>query len=139
AFDPQTLIEAEGNLLPTARRFEEGTMNFPVIVALGESIKLINDRGVDNIAVEIKQLTDLLIDGLEECRCRVVSPREGETWSGIVSFVHPSIDSDELNAWFLERNIVTSVRNGWLRVAVHFFNDEEEIGRLLEALKSRTF
>jgi selenocysteine lyase/cysteine desulfurase len=32
----------------------------------------------------------------------------------------------------MARNIICSVRNGWLRVSPHFYNSEEEIQRIID-------
>ncbi|MGD9685007.1 MAG: aminotransferase class V-fold PLP-dependent enzyme [Candidatus Obscuribacterales bacterium] len=134
-FVPDTMEEAEGNLLGTAKRFEEGTSNFPGLAALGASIDLILSIGVETIAARVKQLTDRLVAGLLQAGCRVVSPRDDESWSGIVSFEHPELDSETIRKRLEEKRVITSVRRGWVRVAVHFFNDESEIDRLLAGLK----
>lgn len=133
--NPGAFAECKNRVLPDARRYEEGTANFPGIAALGESIDYILEVGVENIALRIKNLTDRLVIGLEELDCRVVSPRLGDQWSGIVAFEHATLDSMAVDRQFLSENIITTVRAGWVRVAVDFFNDEEEIDKLLSSLR----
>ena len=134
---PGSFAESHKRLLPTAKRFEEGTPNFAGIATLGASIDYLLDYGIENISLRIKALTDLLVERLESLDCRVVSPREEDDWSGIVSFCHPSLDSLAVDREFNSANIITSVRNDWVRVAVDFFNDEEELERLVASLKSQ--
>ena len=134
--DIESLESLKDRLLPTARRFEEGTPNFPGIAALGASIDVLLGEGIENIAQRIKILTDRLCDGISQIDCELISPRDESTWSGIVSFKHNAIDADSLNKQLLENSIVTSVRDEWLRVAVHFFNDEDEIQRLLSTVEN---
>ncbi len=134
---PGAFADSLQRLLPTAKRFEEGTPNFPVIAALGSSLDLILDLGIDNICQRVKHLTDYLVRLLEELDCRIISPRGGSNWSGIVSFVHPLLNSQEVEAEFTRNKIITTVRNEWVRVAVDFFNDEEEIDRLVANLKDQ--
>lgn len=124
-------------LQPDARRFEEGTANFAGIAALGASIDLILSFGIDSISDRVKLLTDKLVDELIKMDCVVVSPRGENEWSGIVSFHHEKLDSEEIDKQFGSENIITSVRNGWLRVAVDFFNDESEILKLTSSLKKQ--
>jgi selenocysteine lyase/cysteine desulfurase len=45
------------------------------------------------------------------------------------------VDSLAIDQAFRKDAIITTVRHGWLRVAVHYFNDESEIDRLLAVLK----
>jgi selenocysteine lyase/cysteine desulfurase len=126
---------------PGARRFEVGgTANYPGNTALGASLALINDLGPAAIEKHIFRMTGRLADGLRSAGLAVVSPwGEGER-SGIVTFTGgegPARDRACLQL-LLERGVLISQRYtagiGGLRVSVHFFNNEEDIGRLLEAL-----
>ncbi|HMP53124.1 MAG TPA: aminotransferase class V-fold PLP-dependent enzyme [Candidatus Melainabacteria bacterium] len=134
---PGSSADCHKRLLSTAKRFEEGTPNFAGIATLGASIDYLLDYGIENISSKIKSLTNFLVERLKSLDCRVVSPRDREDWSGIVSFYHPSLDSQVVDREFNNVNIITSVRNDWVRVAVDFFNDEEEIERLVASLKSQ--
>lgn len=134
---PGSFADCHKRLLSTAKRFEEGTPNFAGIATLGASIDYLLDYGIENISSKIKSLTNFLVERLKSLDCRVVSPRDREDWSGIVSFYHPSLDSQVVDREFNNVNIITSVRNDWVRVAVDFFNDEEEIERLVASLKSQ--
>ncbi len=125
----------EARLLDSARRFEEGTPNFPGIAALGASIDLLLEEGIDNIAGRIFALTNRLAGALQTLDCTIVSPRWDNYWSGIVSFYHPHLDSDLIYNTLLDNGVVTTVRHGWVRIAVHFFNDETEIDRLIGLVK----
>ncbi len=126
---------------PAARRFElGGTANYPGNVVLGEAVALLNTLGRDAIAGHVLQLGDLLIDRLEAAGTQVVSPRDRAVRSGIVTFTlgqGPARDSACLNH-LLERRILISQRYtagvGGLRVSVHFFNNEDDVRQLAEAL-----
>ncbi|MBX3136293.1 hypothetical protein KF707_08645, partial [Candidatus Obscuribacterales bacterium] len=99
------------------------------------SIDLILEEGVENISKRIHALTNRLAGALSTLDFTVVSPRWDEYWSGIVSFHHPRADSEQLYKMFLENGVLTTVRHGWVRVAVHFFNDESEVDRLIGLVK----
>jgi selenocysteine lyase/cysteine desulfurase len=125
----------EARLFNSARRFEEGTPNFSGIAALGASIDLILEEGIENISKRIHALTNRLAGALSTLDFKVVSPRWDNYWSGIVSFHHPRADSEQLYKMFLDNGVLTTVRHGWVRVAVHFFNDETEVDRLIGLVK----
>ncbi|HXG10397.1 MAG TPA: aminotransferase class V-fold PLP-dependent enzyme [Gemmataceae bacterium] len=126
---------------PAARRFEVGgTANYPGNVALGAAVALINELGIDAIEQHIFRLTGLLIDRLHSAGVTVVSPNEPEARSGIVTFTlgqGPARDTACLQR-LLDRRVLISQRYtagvGGLRVSVHFFNNEDDIDRLVEAL-----
>jgi selenocysteine lyase/cysteine desulfurase len=126
---------------PTARRFETGgTANYPGNVALAASLALINEVGTSAIEKYILNLTGELRDGLGAAGAHVVSPPESQARSGMVTFTRgqgPARDRACLQK-LLERRILISQRYtagvGGLRVSVHFFNNREDIGQLLDAL-----
>jgi len=126
---------------PTARRFEiGGTANYPGNVVLGASLALINELGRDAIAEHIVRLTDRLIDGLRLAGATVVSPPERAARSGIITFTlghGPARDGALLHQLWAARIVISqryTAGIGGLRVSVHFFNNETDIDRLLEAV-----
>ena len=90
--------------------------------------------GVENIERTVLRLTDLLIDKLQEKGYRAMSPLRPEERSAIVSFNHRSHDSADLWQRLSDARIVVSPRAGAIRASVHFYNNEEDIEPLVEAL-----
>lgn len=127
---------------PDARRFEPGSWNLPGVHALGASIELLLEVGLDVVWRRIFDLTTRLCDGLEAKGYRVFSPRAREAeCSGIVVFEPPANGDERIEltckriVQTLEKqNIVIVVRNGRLRASPHFYNTSEQIERLLAAL-----
>jgi selenocysteine lyase/cysteine desulfurase len=117
-----------------AKRFECGTYNIPGILALDASLKLIEEIGLDLIAARIKALTDRAVAGLTAKGYGVVSSRQANEWSGIVSFTHPNRDLKRLQRELMQKKIVPALREGRLRISPHFYNSTEHIDRFLEAL-----
>ena len=69
-----------------ARAFEiGGTANYPGNVALGASLALINELGIDSITAYILDLTEELMEGLRSA-ATPVTPPERANRSGIVTF-----------------------------------------------------
>lgn len=120
-------------LAATAVRYEEGTPNTPGIFALGAAIDLVLELGVDAIAERVLSLTDGLVAGLAERGVHVVSPRGTEA-SGIVAFQLPDEPPRRTVGRLLRQGIYVTARRGCVRASPHFYNDEDEIGRLLAAL-----
>lgn len=122
-----------------ARRFEVGgTANYPGNVALGACLNLINEIGVAAIEERIFQLTDLLVTRLQSAGAQVVTLTEHSARSGIITFTlgqGPRRDTSFLQR-LLNRKILISQRYtasvGGLRVSLHFYNNEDDIHRLLE-------
>jgi selenocysteine lyase/cysteine desulfurase len=100
----------------------------PGIPAFWESLKLINQMGIENIAERILLLTSLLIEELDG-KVPLASPLEKEHRSGIVT-----VETEEaglLVEKLKEKKIYVSASyasgTGGIRIAPHFFNTEDEI------------
>lgn len=131
----------EYDFVSDARRFEiGGTANYPGAIGLAASLKLINSIGQQRIAEHVHSLTDYLIAGLRSQKVNVVTDFERAHRAGIVTF---SVGSSQQNLALMEKllaqGILVSVRYtsqvGGVRVSCHFFNTQEDVDRLLAALK----
>lgn len=118
-----------------ARRFDSGAYNIAGIAAMGASIELLLETGVDTIQKHIKTLTDELVTGLREIGWRVHSPRTASEWSGIVSFSHEKHDLADLRRHLQDEfRIIVAHRGGKLRASPHAYNTSDEIQQLITAL-----
>ncbi len=129
----------------TARKFEiAGTSNYPGAIGLGKSLELINQVGIGTIEAHIRRLTDLLHDELARAGARVVTPREPQARSGITVFrYYDSASEDQaLLDRLLREKIYLAIRYtsgvGGIRVSTHFYNNHEDIDRMVAALKRCT-
>ena len=129
SFDPTPHID---RLRKGAARFENGTLNFPGIAALNASLKFFNEFGLDKMERAVLDLSGYLIGRLERQGIEVVTPREENEHSGIVSFRFS--EAEKTFKRLEAQNIVISLRNGLLRVSPHFYNTEEELKKLVVAL-----
>jgi len=59
---------------------------------------------------------------------------EGKLSSGIVSFGIPGGRAQEIVSKLMEKNIQVAARQGIIRLSPHFYNSEEDIVILFEAL-----
>ena len=116
------------------RRFESGSLAIPCVYALEAMLMLLHGVGEAAIAAKVKSLTDRLCSGLEARGCTVHSPRGSGEWSGIVAFTHRAHGPGEIVNTLQAKGVITCVREGRVRVSPHFYNTNDEIDRLLEAL-----
>lgn len=115
----------------TAARYEEGTRNLIGIYGFREHLKLILEIGVEEIEKRIFSFRKMLINGLKERGCEILSPLDKGNGSGIVTFKPKRTSSEELYDNLVAKKIIVSLRGGWLRVSPHFYNTEEEIEQFL--------
>ena len=120
-----------------ASRFHESHAGVPGIYGLDKALDLIFKVGIENIEQRILYLTGLLIEGVKTLGIKIVSPLEEEYRSGIV-IIEPK-NKEEAHEEMVRNNISTSLRATGIRVSPHFYNNEEDIAKLLEVLESKRF
>ncbi|MFL6502160.1 MAG: aminotransferase class V-fold PLP-dependent enzyme [Nitrososphaera sp.] len=122
----------------TAARFEIGTPHFANIIALNAAIKYISRIGINQIERRILSITDYLIDKLQNLNLEILSPIEDKRYrSGIVVFKSNKRKkpTDIVTELQKRERIIVSARGKGIRVSPHFYNNEEDIDRLVAALK----
>lgn len=119
---------------PGARRFECGAPHFAGIVGLHQSMKTLLEVGIDRIMTRVLELTDQAEEGLRSKGYEILSPREKDERSGILTFSHPKRSAEELTDLLNDSKVVTTLRGGGVRISPHFYNSEEEIERFLDIL-----
>jgi len=117
----------------TARRYEDGQVNFPGFAGMKEAIGLLQNVGLENVWNRIATLTDQLVDGLRHrTNVKLKSYVDEGSRSGIMNIACQ--DPDSAMKHLLEQGIVVSVRGGGLRISPHFYNTENEIDKLLSEM-----
>jgi selenocysteine lyase/cysteine desulfurase len=117
---------------PTARRFQSGTPPVPAIYAGIAGIELMQEIGVAETREHVTALNERLIAGVDELGGTVVTPRDPEKRGALVCIA--STDAPGLVAALEQDGIVTSDRDGNLRVSAHAYNTVEDIDAVLAAL-----
>ena len=115
--------------------WETGTGPNALIHGLKASLELLASVGTKRISNYLEELTDYLCERLEGVAYDVVSSRTPEDKSQIVCIKHRhGLSSMDLYRRLAEQNIITAPRGDRLRIAPHFYNNHEDIDRLLSAL-----
>ena len=117
---------------PTARRFESGTPPIPAIYAGIAGIELMQEIGIAETEAHVRELNELLLAGLDELDAKVVTPRAPERRGALVCAA--SRDAEALVARLGDEGIVTSSRDGNLRISAHSYNTAEDVEAVVEAL-----
>ncbi len=118
---------------PGARRFQSGTPPIPAIYGGIAGIELMQEIGVAATREHVLGLTDRLIDGVDALGGIVVTPRVHEHRGALVCVA--STDAPALVDALGGDGIVTSERDGNLRVSPHAYNTEDDIDAILAALQ----
>ncbi|MDE2998282.1 MAG: aminotransferase class V-fold PLP-dependent enzyme [Gemmatimonadota bacterium] len=131
---PRDFLSYDTTLLPNAQRFECGTLNTVGVHGLRAGLDLLLRIGIESIEARVLSLTDQLCAGLEEKGCRVVSSRARGEKSGIVVFHHARIDTESIFRKLSDARVVCAIRGGGIRLSPHFYNTEEEVDHVLDAI-----
>jgi cysteine desulfurase / selenocysteine lyase len=134
---------------PDARRFENWENNYAARLGLGVAVDYALDVGLVDIWARVQMLAGSLRDGLSAIPG--VEVRDiGRAQCGIVTFTLEGVDAGIIKAALAERRINVSVSNPSstlldasrrnlppvVRASVHYYNDDAEIARLLEAVSA---
>lgn len=117
---------------PTARRFESGTPPIPALYAGTAGMELLMEIGVAETREHVNGLNERLIDGLDELGATVVTPRSTEQRGALVCVA--STDAPRLVQVLGDNGVVTSERDGNLRVSAHAYNNGDDIDQLVAVL-----
>ncbi len=136
---PSGLIHTAKNapfeLKEDAEQYIAGCLNFQAINPIAAALDYLESVGVDAARERIFALSDLLLERLVAVNATVVTPvRSREERSGIIAF-HLGAKTELLPTYLADRGIHVSFRNGNVRVAINFFNNEEDVERLVQALQ----
>jgi len=126
----------ELKIKPAAGRYEGGTYNMAGFAALGASLDLLARYPRAEIAARVLQITDEICRRLGELVATVASCRDTGRASGIVAFDLAGQDPSQVRKRCRERRVLLSCRGGRLRVSPHAYNNDEDIERLIEALRA---
>lgn len=119
---------------PAAARYEGGSTTLGAFAALAESLALLLECGIEQVAARILDLSSELCERLQRAGALLASRREGLRCSGIVAFDLPGRDPQVVRARLRAEGIVISCRAGRLRASPHAYNTSDELARLVEAL-----
>ena len=120
-------------LKPHAGRWESGTLNVGGIVALGASLELLLQHGIEAIADRVLELTDYLCERARQAGLEVFSSRRPADRSGIVSLIVPG-DPREVVRRCRDAGLAINQRAGRLRISPHAYNTTDELDRLVQVL-----
>lgn len=130
--DPFAFNNRGGVPVGTARRYEYGCPSFTGIFALGAAVSYLDGIGQERIQARVLQLNTALTSALLHEDFEVLSPsgsgRSGQTLVAVE-------DPGEAVEFLRSKNIVVTQKPEGLRVATHFYNNDEDIERFVAALK----
>lgn len=121
----------------TAQKFECGSPNMLGIHALNSSIKLILKRDIHLIEQLIIKNTQYTIKKLKTIPdISIQSDINTHRMSGIISFRHKLLSSEQLYKQLMAQNVICAMRHGNVRFSPHYYTPKEVIDSAIEILKN---
>jgi len=128
-------INTSVDLVPGAKRFEAGSLNTAGIYGMRAAMDLVHEIGIDVIHEHALRVANALADGLESIGWQLAWPRPVR--SPIVGATPPNVEKSI--RWYHgkleEKGIITAPREGLVRFSPHYYNDEEEVQRVIDVLR----
>lgn len=133
--DAWNFDDYEQNFKPNSLAWESGTSGAALFYGLEQSLKLLHETGAENIENHLENLTDFLCESLAGKDYDIISSRETGEKSQIVCVKHRGgLSSNQIAKHLEVENVIVAPRGDRLRIAPHFFNNQDDIERLLEVL-----
>lgn len=134
---PSDLIARADRMAPSpaARRFELGNFNLPAVHALGASLDMIEQIGVQNIQNHCFDLGDHLIARLDELGVRLVGPRERKHRAPHIYVI--ALPAADWLGHFEENGVRVSPERDGIRISLGMFNTATDIDRLIDVIRRR--
>jgi selenocysteine lyase/cysteine desulfurase len=127
-----TYLDYTGELHPSARRYEPGSLPIASLMGLSAALDLLSKVGIEAIWERVLALNALLKNGLVSRGWRITTPEPVS--SGILAAVPHEGEPRRVAGKLEERNIIVAAREGAVRFSPHFYNDADEVAKILEAI-----
>jgi len=132
---PWDFADREQPFKSNALAWESGTGASSLFYGLEQSLLLLTNASLSKIEKYLDELTEGLCDSLTEKSYDIVSSREPGERSAIVCIKHRNgLDANEIFKRLEDLRVIVSAREDRIRIAPHFYNNWDDIERLIEAL-----
>jgi len=117
----------------TASKFESGTPPVPSIYAGVAGMDLMDQIGIAETESHVADLIDQLIEGLDRIAAPLVTPRDPALHGPMLAV--PSTDERAMVTALAEDGILTTPRDGNIRLSWHCYNSTEDVEAVVAGLE----
>ena len=119
---------------PHARRFESGNLSYNCIEAISNGVDLILELGVENIDAHVRKLEKYLREEIADLSLPVVQAKDPKHWGGVICVYYPAEHEDEVVRILQKHQIYCTMRGGYIRFGLEFYNTMEQMDIVSDAL-----
>jgi selenocysteine lyase/cysteine desulfurase len=117
----------------TARKFESGTPPVPSIYAGIAGMDFMDEIGIAETERHVSGLIAQLVEGLDRIGAAMVTPRDPARRGPMIAV--PSNDERAMVAALAEDGVLTTARDGNIRLSWHCYNSAEDVETAVAALE----
>lgn len=126
-------LNSQFDYVRTAHRFEGGNPNFLGLKVLRRCAEFISAIGLENIEARVRELTTDCMARLQAAGYGTQTPEPWAERAQIISV--PVTDAGALmNRLREDHRVIVNVKDGAIRISMSFFNNSDDLDRLLAAL-----
>jgi selenocysteine lyase/cysteine desulfurase len=120
-----------------SRQYETGTIAYTLFDAWNKGLQLLLDVGVENIYSRVLELSDVIIEGLQNQGYNIITPtKRREERTAIVHFNTEAPETTkQLYLYLTENKVSVTLQGSNIRVSPNFFNTTDEIYKFLELIE----
>jgi selenocysteine lyase/cysteine desulfurase len=130
--DLSQLTRYEETLRADARRFELMTLPYQDFAGFNSSVELLLEVGIERIREHLAKLHRPILDWADRTGTRIASPRDRHG-SGILCIVPEGVA--DAHRRLKAARIISSLREGAIRLSPHLYNTVGDMERVVEALE----
>jgi selenocysteine lyase/cysteine desulfurase len=108
----------------------EGHLDPVALVRLNDAVQRSTAIGVEAVAERVHQLCDLAVRRLQETGVRILNGVDPKIRAGIIMME----GGEERLAKLRNAGVQAQLRGAGIRIGIHFYNNEEDVERLVEAV-----
>lgn len=114
-----------------ARRFESGTPPIPSLYPAVAGLKIVNEIGIEAIVDYVRPLHEEIREGIEALGGIAVTPKDPLKHGALLAIA--STNENAHVAALEELSVITSCRDGNVRISPHFYNNREDVAAVVDA------
>jgi len=136
-FNFDNFLDYKLDFKTSGEAYENSTPNTLALIGTDEVLKYFMELGIKNIFDHIIDIQDKLIALLDKTKYKIESDLSSEHRSNILIFSHVDITKNkDVQKVLEEKKIYIAVREGFLRVSPHIYNNYSDAEQLADALNS---
>lgn len=125
---------SELHFYDSARRFESGNLNYAAIAAIREGVKIINALSIEAIEKHVLMLDKYLRERISKLHLKYNEFKDDKNYSGIICVFYNKNKEKEVIDILKDNKIYATMRGGYIRLGIDFYNTEKDMDIVYEAL-----